>query len=109
MSEIDGAVKTKVLAELMHHMMSMHGSAKPAISHGPSNAELPHADGTPKHEPAGALQGMTIPTGKPLKGASHHMKEGSPGEEAMETPEEESHEPKPGDLFGRKGGKKVAF
>lgn len=87
-------VRTKVLAELMHHMIGMHKA--PAAS-------LPHADGTAKHEAKAALEhepkhaiGMVI---------APEVEE-TPMEEAHEAPLEEAHE---GDLFGRKHGRKEAW
>jgi hypothetical protein len=57
----DGA-RTKVLAELMHHMIGLHGAASkhsnPEMH--TSNATLPHADGTPKHDPKGKIEGVSL-------------------------------------------------
>lgn len=93
-----GGMKTKLLAELMHHMISLHGKSdmpKAHEAHASLAAELPRADGSSKHSELGEKGGL-------ISAKEEHE------EPEMETDHEE-HVPSLGDIFGRKGGKKEFF
>lgn len=83
MHDHEGSIRAKVLGELMTHMIGMHGGSK--------SSSLPHADGTPKHEHS-KVEGLASIISEPTH-------------EDAEIPEEHD----PDDLFGRRGGKKMAF
>lgn len=88
MHDIEGKIRTKVLAELMHHMVSLHGKSQ-------HSAALPDPAGGSKHDPAKvSLHG----------GMSDESKEPPSLGEALHHSEEEKGEAEHdlGDLFGRK-------
>ena len=92
--DVEGGIRTKVLAELMHHMVSLHGKHENAPS-----AHLPDPSGGSKHDPAkiSLHGGMADPKieHEPLSGVDPDM-----NDEGREGEHEDSHVV--GDLFGRK-------
>lgn len=95
------SMRAKVLGELMGHMISMHGKGGHAAQ---PEATLPHADGTPKHEPMGKLEGIATLKAHPIEDEMHN---GVHSPEDIE--DEHEKEGEPSDLFGRKKGKKEIF
>ncbi len=87
--DVAGGIRTKVLAELMHHMIGLHG--KSAASHSPA---LPDPSGGSKHDPAK----MSMHGGISDKTTHMHL-----GEKPVDDAQEEAVESHGlGDLFGRK-------
>lgn len=103
----EDGVKTKLLGDLVGHMIGLHGAAKSPsaiVVHKESNAVLPNPDGSQKHEPAGKIEAEGVMPGK-----SYHMdlqhtslsgEEPDMNQHGGEGDEVGEHQL--GDLFGRK-------
>ena len=92
--DVEGGIRTKVLAELMHHMIGLHGQHQSTPS-----AHLPDPSGGSRHDPAkvtmhGGVADHVKHTGLSVDEPDMNQ-HGGEGDDV-----EEKHEL--GDLFGRK-------